>query len=319
VILVCGETLIDLTPSSGGSGAYVPHPGGGPCNTAVALGRLEVPVAFLGRLSSDPFGQRLRRHLVDNGVDPRYIVDASEPTTLALVGMSGSGQATYSFYVEGTADRGLRQSHLPTPLPDEVAALHLGSLAIVLEPGASTLEHLVERERGRRVVSLDPNVRPAIISDSDAYRQRLERLVCMADVVRVSRDDLAWVEPADPATIARRWLAAGAALVVVTSGDEGATAYNASDEVSVLAEPVRLVDTIGAGDAFNAGLLGWLHETGELRRDRIEALGSGEIAEALRFAGRVAALTCARAGADPPHLAELNITRRSRGDRQDRG
>lgn len=305
MIVVCGEALIDLAPSADGSGAYVAHPGGGPCNTAVALGRLGIPVAFLGRLSSDPFGQRLRRHLVDNGVDPRHIVDASEPTTLAVVALSEAGQATYSFYVEGTADRGLRPEHLPIPLPDEVAAVHLGSLGIVLEPGASTLEHLVERERGRLVVSLDPNVRPAIIADADRYRLRLERLVGTADLVRVSRDDLAWVDPADPATVARRWLGAGAALVVVTSGDEGATAYHGSGETPVPAERVGLVDTIGAGDAFNAGLLASLHQAGRLQRARIEALTADEVAEMLRFASRVAALTCARAGADPPRLAEL--------------
>jgi fructokinase len=138
-------------------------------------------------------------------------------------------------------------------------------------------------------------------------------------VVRLSRDDLAWLDPAEPAATAGRWLAAGAALVVVTSGREGATAYHRSGEVSVPAEPVELVDTIGAGDAFNAGLLAWLYEAGRLRRDGIETLGSGELAEALRLAGRVAALTCERAGADPPHLDQLEVTRRSRGGRQDRG
>jgi fructokinase len=136
-------------------------------------------------------------------------------------------------------------------------------------------------------------------------------------VVRLSRDDLPWLDPAEPAATAGRWLAAGAALVVVTSGREGATAYHRSGEVSVPAEPVELVDTIG--DAFNAGLLGWLYEAGRLRRDGIETLGSGELAEALRLAGRVAALTCERAGADPPHLDQLEVTRRSRGGRQDRG
>lgn len=305
VIVVCGEALIDFAPDGGPQERYVPHPGGGPFNTAVALGRLEVEVAFLGRLSTDPFGRRLRRHLVDNGVDPRFIVEGAEPTTLALVALSDEGQATYSFYLDGTAGGGLRREHLPDPLPDAVAALHLGSLAVVLEPSASTLEHLVEHEHGARVVSLDPNIRPAVIDDRDAYRQRVERLVARADLVRVSRDDLVWLDPAEPAVVARRWLDAGAALVVVTSGDEGATAYHHSGAVSVAAQPVELVDSIGAGDAFNAGLLAWLHRQGQLDRDEIEALSAGDLGDALRFAGRVAALTCARAGADPPRLAEL--------------
>jgi fructokinase len=178
---------------------------------------------------------------------------------------------------------------------------------------------LADAVRRGLVVSIDPNVRTAVIPDGRAYRQRLERLIGAADVVRLSRDDLAWLDPAEPAATAGRWLAAGAALVVVTSGRERATAYHRSGEVSVPAEPVELVDTIGAGDAFNAGLLAWLYEAGRLRRDGIESLGSGELAEALRLAGRVAALTCERAGADPPHLDQLEVTRRSRGGRQDRG
>jgi fructokinase len=306
VILVCGEALVDLAPADASDAdAYRAYLGGGPFNTAVALGRLQVPTAFLGRLSTDAFGRRLRRHLEANGVDTRMIVDAPEPTTLALVALSDEGDASYSFYVEGTADRGLAPEHLPPTLPDEARAIHLGSLALVLEPGASTLETLVHRERGRRVVSLDPNVRPAVIGDEDGYRDRVERLMPFVDVVRVSRDDLRWLDPAEPATIAARWLAAGVALVVVTAGAQGAVAYHGQGEVSAPSAPGPVVDTIGAGDAFNAGILAWLHDSDRLRHDRLAALRGGDLAQGLRFAVRVAAVTCTRAGADPPHRADL--------------
>jgi fructokinase len=304
MIVVAGEALIDLAPIADG-GAYVAHPGGGPFNSAIALGRLETPIAYLGRLSTDGFGRLLRQRLVDNDVDLRFVVDTAEPTTLALVTLSDSGEASYSFYTDGTAGTGLRSDQLPEKLPDEIEAIHLGSLAIVLEPGAAGLEVLVERERDRRLISVDPNVRPAIIPDMEAYRRRLERLVARVDLVRLSTDDVALLGDLTPAALAERWLAAGVALVVVTGGGEGAAGYRASGEVSVSAEPVSVVDTIGAGDSFNAGLLSWLRRHGALDRAGAEGLGDNELADALRFASRVAAVTCSRPGADPPRLAEL--------------
>jgi fructokinase len=304
MIVVAGEALIDLAPTGNGE-AFVAHAGGGPFNTAIALGRLEAPIAYLGRLSTDGFGRLLRQRLVDNGVDLRFVVDTAEPTTLALVTLSGSGEASYSFYTDGTAGTGLRTDQLPERLPEDVDALHLGSLGIVLEPGATGLEALVERERGRRLVSLDPNVRPAIIPDMDAYRRRLERLVARVDLVRLSTDDVALLGDLTPAALAEKWLTSGAALVVVTGGQEGATGYRVAGEVTVPAEPVTVVDTIGAGDSFNAGLLAWLRRHEALDRSAVEELGDGEVAEALRFAGRVAAVTCTRPGADPPRLAEV--------------
>ncbi|MGH9116858.1 MAG: PfkB family carbohydrate kinase [Acidimicrobiales bacterium] len=158
--------------------AFVPHAGGGPFNTAIALGRLETPVGYLGRLSTDGFGRLLRQGLVDNHVDLRLAVDTAAPTTLALVTLSDAGEASYSFYTEGTAGCGLGREQLPDRLPDDVEAIHLGSLGIVLEPGASGLEALVERERGRRLVSLDPNVRPAIIPEALAFAGRVAAVTC---------------------------------------------------------------------------------------------------------------------------------------------
>jgi fructokinase len=304
MIVVAGEALIDLAPTRDGE-AFVAHAGGGPFNSAIALGRLETPIAYLGRLSTDGFGRMLRQRLVDNGVDLRFVVDTAEPTTLALVTLSGSGEASYSFYTDGTSGTGLRADQLPERLPEDVEALHLGSLGIVLEPGATGLEALVERERGRRLVSLDPNVRPAIIPDLDGYRRRLDRLVARVDLVRLSTDDVALLGDLTPAALAERWLASGAALVVVTGGQEGATGYRAAGEVAVPAEAVNVVDTIGAGDSFNAGLLAWLRRHEALDRASVEAMGDGEVADALRFAGRVAAVTCTRPGADPPRLAEV--------------
>jgi fructokinase len=307
MIVVCGEALVDFTPAVCGDGpGYVPHPGGSPYNVAVALARLEVPVAFLGRVSSDAFGRVLREHLARNGVDLRYLREGAEPTTLAFVHQARGAEPEFSFYGEGTADRLLTQADLPRALPPEAAVLHVGSLSLLWEPSASTLESLVARERGRRVVSLDPNVRPALVRDWGAYRRRVEAWVASADLVKASRADAAWLYPGEPLDrVARRWHDLGAAVIVLTLGEEGAWGWTGEGSVSVPAIPVEVVDTVGAGDAFTAGLLAWLWRRGRTGRADLAALPAGALGEALHYASRVAALTCTRAGADPPRRDEV--------------
>ena len=265
-VVVAGDALIDLTPTTTVRGhlAYEPHPGGSCLNVAVGLGRLGVPTAFLARLSSDAFGQMLRGQLADSGVQPSYFVDTEDLTTLAAVHLRG-GQATYSFHAQGAADRGLLPQHL-MPLPDR-AALHLGSIALMLEPVATTLEWLLRREAGRRVVSLDPNVRPGLISDRVAYLDRFEGWLRLLDILKVSEEDLAWLYPRRaPDDVVAGWHAAGIPLVLVTHGEHGARASTPLGSTSVEAPRVAVVDTVGAGDAFMSGVLAHLHERRLLTR-----------------------------------------------------
>lgn len=309
MILVCGEALIDLTPDGIGVEAdtrYRPLPGGGPFNTAVALGRLGAPAGFLGRLSYDGFGSMLGRRLTDAGVDTRFVAHGDEPTPLAVITKGATpSQHTFSFYVEGTADRLLTVADLPANA-DGIVAVHVGTVALVQEPIGSALEVFVERMARRVVVGLDPNVRPALVRDRAAYVARLHRLAALADVVKVSDDDASWIEPGPPEVLAQRWVAAGAAVVVITRGASGPTAHTAGHPpVSVPAAPADVVDTVGAGDAFNAGLLCWLHEHDRLTRGAVRSLNPAEIASMLTFAAEVAAITCSRAGADPPWRHEL--------------
>ncbi|HEX3205797.1 MAG TPA: carbohydrate kinase, partial [Propionibacteriaceae bacterium] len=254
-VVVAGDALIDLTPTTTVRGhlAYEPHPGGSCLNVAVGLGRLGVPTAFLARLSSDAFGQLLRAQLADSGVQSSYFVDTDDLTTLAAVHLQG-GQPTYSFHAQGAADRGLLPEHL-APLPEQ-AALHLGSIALMLEPVATTLEWLLRREAGRRVVSLDPNVRPGLISDRVAYLDRFEGWLRLVDILKVSEEDLAWLYPRrSPDDVVAAWHAAGIPLVLVTRGEQGATASTPLGSASVEAPRVAVVDTVGAGDAFMSGAL----------------------------------------------------------------
>lgn len=305
MICVCGEALIDLAPA--GDDLWRAQPGGGPANTAVALARLGVPTTMLARLSDDVFGRRLRTHLTDSGVDLSSAVTASEPSTLAIVDVDPAGSAGYTFHRVGTADWQWRDDELPDELGDEVTAMHAGSMALLLPPGGEALERLLRREQGRRVISIDPNVRPALWPDRTAYRRRVERWVALADIVKVSADDLHWLCPGVAVgQVATRWAALGPALVVVTLGADGALAARPGRGLLTRAGwPARVVDTVGAGDAFTAGLLAALYEGGRLTAEGLTILGDDALEEALSFAARVAGVTCERAGADPPYRQAL--------------
>lgn len=298
MIVVCGEALVDLTPVRvGAEEAYLPRPGGSPYNVAVALASLDAPVAFLGRLSHDAFGRLLRRHLMSNGVDVAYVREGAQPTTLAFVHLAADAEPEYAFYGEGAADQQLLPEHLPQAFPDDVVALHFGSISLVREPSGSTLELLLRRERDTRVISLDPNVRPHLIPDMDDYRHRLERWIAGSDIVKASRADISHVYPGDRVDrVAARWRTFGPALVVVTLGPEGALGVAASGVTSAPGTAAKSGSTVGAGDAFTAGLLAWLARRGLLSRPAVGSLLADDIAAALAFANRVAGEACAPHG-----------------------
>jgi fructokinase len=312
MIVVCGEALIDWTPARCGKEmGYVPRPGGSPYNVAVALARLNIPSAFLGRVSEDLFGELLTRHLASNGVDLRYVRRGPEPTTLAFVQLEPGEEPRFAFYGEDSADRKLLPEDVPASFPEDVRAVHvgLGSITLLVDPAASTLEACMRREREARVISLDPNVRPALIADRRGYAARLEEWIRLTDIARASRADVAWLYPDREADeVAQRWLDLGARLVVVSLGEEGAVGIGPRVTVRVPAVPVEIVDAVGAGDSFMAGLLATLYRNDLLERDALEQLGSADLARALEYAARVAALTCTRAGADPPSRREVEAS-----------
>ena len=301
-VVVAGDAFVDLTSTTSVAGgpAYEPHPGGSCLNVAVGLGRLGVATALLARVSDDGFGELLRRHLADSDVADALLLGCDEPTGLSVADVR-EGVAAYRFYNLGTADRGLRPEHLAGVALPAGAALHVGSVALAYEPQAGTLVDLVRAEAPHRLVSLDPNVRPGVVDDDAAYRARLTELVGLADVVKVSDEDLAWLHPGErPEDVARRWLDDGPALVLVTSGAHGAWAATTQHETRAAPPRVAVVDTVGAGDSFMAATLAWLHAAGRLDRDGVGGLGAGDLAALVGFAVRAAADTCTRAGAEPP-------------------
>jgi fructokinase len=301
VILVAGEALYDLVARDDGS--ILARPGGGPFNTARTIARLEQPVAYLGRLSSDRFGRELERRLAEDGVGLGALSRTEEPTTLALAEVDERGGASYRFYLEGTAAAGLEPEEALAALPEGVEVLHAGTLGLAIEPLADAVEAVVERLAPAALVAVDPNVRAGAVADAAAYRARLERVCGHAHLVKVSEDDLAWLDPQrDWRDAASALLDRGPAAVLVTRGAEGAAALTRSGVTEVAATPVEVVDTIGAGDAFGGGFLAWWRAHG-LGRDALH--DHERVVEATRFASRVAALTCAKPGASPPRLGEV--------------
>jgi len=306
MILCCGEALIDMLPreSTQGEPAFAPYAGGAVFNSAIALGRLGVPVEFFSGLSSDLFGQQIRKVLASSNAGSRYAAISGRPTTLAFVKLD-NGHATYTFYDENTAGRMLSEADLPA-LGDDITAMLFGAISLIPEPCGSAYEALMRRECERRVTMLDPNIRPGFIPDAEKHRARILRMVAMADIVKLSDEDLAWFGPeADEGACARGWLEFGPKLIVVTRGAEGATAYTQRHKVHVPSQRVTVVDTVGAGDTFNAGLLASLHDQNALTKTRLASLAEEEIGAALTLGARAAAVTVARAGANPPWRHEL--------------
>ena len=308
MILCCGEALIDMipTPTLAGPEGFVPHVGGAIFNTAIALGRLGIPTGMLTGLSTDMFGVQLAAALTASHVDISRSVISNRPTTLAFVQLK-DGQATYSFVDEGSAGRMLTPVDMP-PLTADVSALYLGGISLASEPCADAYIALLKSEGSTRSVMIDPNIRPAFINDISAYRSRLEEAMRLVDIVKVSDEDLDWLVPGPPSLKDKvmALLELGPAAVILTQGAQGATGYLKSGaEVKVPAIRAKVVDTVGAGDTFNAGVLAQLFEAGKLTKTAVSDISPDTLQSAIEFGAKVAAITVTRAGANPPWANEI--------------
>src|SRR6476620_5193159 len=313
-IAVIGEIVADaVLPPDGvvnGVAHLAVHPGGGPANTAVALARLGTTARFAGRLSGGALGALCRAKLEASGVDLTTSVVVDNPATLAIARLDAQGAASYEFYTEGTADWGWTDESLapvvdgPFPTAGQPLAVHTGTLALALQPSGTVIENLLARACERMTISVDPNLRTKLIP-AIAYRQRIDVWAALSDIIRLSEDDLDQLWPGwTPEQAATHLHRLGVALVVVSLGAAGAFASLRGEHVTVPIAPTTLVDTVGAGDSFHAGLLHHLAEAGALG-GRLEHLTTEQTRSALQFAARVAAITCSRPGADPPWAAEL--------------
>ena len=300
MILCCGEALIDMLPreTAAGESAFAPYAGGSVFNTAIALGRLGAPTGFLSGISTDLFGQMLDETLTASKVDASLAVRSNRPTTLAFVTLT-DGQAQYAFYDENTAGRMIGVEDLPD-IPETVEAMFFGGISLPPDPCGASYESLMRREAGARVTMIDPNIRPGFITDEPAYRDRIGRMMAAATIVKSSDEDLDWLglRPGD-------LLEAGAKLVCHTEGSRGVTAHWAGGTCFVAAKKVDVVDTVGAGDTFSAGLLAGLQKGGLLTMEAMSHITEAALTPALELGVAAAAVTVSRAGANPPWAHEL--------------
>lgn len=309
MILSCGEALIDMLPrtSTLGEAAFAPYAGGAVFNTAIALGRLGAPSAFFSGISNDMLGQILADTLAASHVTTDLCARSNRPTTVAYVKLV-DGQATYAFYDEGTAGRLLSVAELPA-LPPQISTLFFGGISLVNDPAASTYEALQTREASARVIMIDPNIRQGFITgQEDSYRARITRMVARADIVKLSDEDLHWFAgEGDILALAHGLLNLGPKVVLLTEGAKGAHAITRHQARFVAAQKVDVVDTVGAGDTFNAGVLASLHQAGLLHKSGIMDLPAAALDKALTLGVRAAAITVSRAGANPPWAKELDF------------
>ncbi len=315
MILVCGEALIDLFVTRGADG----HPivdariGGSPLNLAVGLARLGEASGFFGGPATDPFGEMLRDFLRTEGVDLGFARISAAPRMQAIVGLSASGHASYSFPVLNGADRQITPADIPASLDAGVAAITFGCYPIIVPPVADAYLALARREAGRRVICLDPNIRLGMVADPQVWRQGIEAFLPLTDIVKASDEDI-WAcygAGAPLADITRVWLGQGPSIVIITRGAAGAQAVLRDGRTfECSARAVEVVDTVGAGDAFFAALLSFLSRRGLLSRSAVDGIDSLAMAEALTDAYVAASIVCSRRGADLPTRADLAALQR---------
>lgn len=308
MLLACGDALIDFVPvkSADGRDGYMPAVGGSCLNIAVAMARLGALTGFVGGISNDMFGAMIADHLSASGVSLRYVRHSDDETTLAFVRFV-NGEPHYAFYDEATAARlwTYRSDSIPFPA---IEALHVGSTTLINEPVASEYLALFKAAKGKTTLSFDPNCRPSLTRDKAAYTARMAEFARTADIVRMSDMDFDFLFGGnDFEGMAKEILAGGAALFIITRGGDGVIAWHGTaGRVEVPAPKVKVVDTIGAGDTFQGSFLVALKEAGRIARPSLEAISRDELAAALAFGTRCAAITCSRAGANPPWRAELS-------------
>ena len=322
MIICCGEALIDMVraPVPGFGEGFLPIPGGSPCNTAIAIGRLGVPVKFLGRFSTDFFGEILVKRLRENRVGDDLIIRSAQNSTLAFVKLEKGKEPQYIFYTEGTADRSLSIADLPLKLPADTRCIMFGSIALTMEPIASAIEALILREGTRKsadqmdgapVISFDPNIRPFMIKNREAYIERSDKWIAASTITKISIEDFEYIYPKmETEKALQKILAMGPRLAICTQGSKGALALLRRNDGSVtkVSAPVvdlPLVDTIGAGDTFHGAFLSWLELKGKMSRSALVNLTETDLYNALLFANKAASIVCSRRGAEPPTLREV--------------
>jgi len=309
LIVTLGEALIDfIYVDEDSNQMYKPIPGGSPMNTSIALSRLNVPSAFISGISTDMFGEMLSKHLLGNGVDISTVISKENPTTLAFAKIV-SGIAEYAFFANDSADRSITESEIQTAidkLPEHPSCFQIGSISLLLEPGATAIYSIISNRQPNIPVSFDPNIRASLVKDRESFLTRLEDLFRHSDVVKISDEDINWIFPElSLEAAAAAILQFGVSVCVVTAGKNGVYWFSQNVKEYLAARDISIIDTIGAGDTFHAGLLAYLFLSGNLSQEKLKNINSETAVNALKYASMAAEINCCRQGANPPSASEL--------------
>jgi fructokinase len=308
MILACGEALIDFISQKdkGGNILYEPCPGGSPFNTAVAIGRIGVPVGFMGRLSSDMFGDLLMDYISRNKIDSSFVFRSDEPSTLSFVKKKDDNTSEYAFYARGSATWNMVKNDIPSGLSQNIKCFQFGSISMTMQPFADTIEDFITREKDNIVISFDPNIRPGMIDSHEEYLKKFQQWGRCCTIIKMSDEDLEWLYPGYSISDGlEKILSLGPALAVITCGEKGAVARNNNIEIAVPIHELPMVDTVGAGDTFHGALLAWFYRQGLMDRKQLYQLPNDKLREALQYAIIAAAINCSRRGADPPWMDQM--------------
>ena len=314
MILCVGEAVIDLlqTDIVGTGQAFLPIPGGCAYNTSIAIGRLGVPVSFFGRISKNFFGDMQAKRLLENNVNDILLIRCEQNPVLSFIKIEAGKEPQYAFYEEGTSDRALLPEELPEQLPENANCVVFGSISLVMEPIGSTIEAFIIEKARNIVTSFDPNIRPFIIKDRNAYLKRFKKLSGASDIVKISMEDYEYIDAnSGPQEALENLIKMGTRLAIITLGPKGARAMlhrNNETITGVFAPGINvpsLVDTVGAGDTFHGAFLAWLEQRGKLSHNAINELSENDLLNALVFANKAAVFVCGRHGCEPPFLNEI--------------
>jgi fructokinase len=302
MILCCGEALIDMIPDQ--NGAFVPQPGGAVFNTAIGIGRQGIDVGLLSGVSTDLFGQVLVQSLEDSGVASDRLIRSDRPTTLAFVKLK-DGKASYAFYDENTAGRMLAPTDVPDTLPSTINALFFGGISLAVDPCADFYLNLLKANAANHLIMLDPNIRPQFIGDESRYRDRLDQILRLTDILKISDEDLDWIDPTETnqENKVNKILGIGPKFLCLTLGAAGVKLFSKDGLIAqTVPTPVKVIDTVGAGDAFNAGFLTSLCRANSISKTTVATLSVANLQDAIDFASAFASDTVTRQGSDPARL-----------------
>ena len=304
MIICCGENLIDIVPTTNSDDYYKACVGGSPLNTALGLGALKKPVYFFSRLSNDFFGKKIINYLNKNNVNTSLVQRSNDPSTIGFV--SSKKKPEFSFYATNTSDRNLTNYNLSIKIKKKIILAHFSSISLILKPASETYFRLMKDLKKHSLISIDPNVRPSLINNKSEFKKRFKNFLKIADIIKLSDEDYKYLNINNPNKIIPLWIKKNnLSIIILTKGSSGSTLYTDKFKIKIKPFKIKVLDTVGAGDIYHAGMISYLHKNKLLTKKKLNKITKNEWVECLNFASKAAAINCNREGCNPPTFREI--------------